>query len=102
MLSAAHGSRSADVRRARRRHVAALRTRDRADARTALFLVLAPMFISPRKTPLLHIVERVTDTVRTAASLTLPFDLLLKIRLRVQFDDVREAALALPRGTALR
>jgi len=60
------------------------------------------MFISTRKTPLLHIVERVTDTVRTAASLTLPFDQRQKSRQRVHFDDGREAALSLPRGTVLR
>ena len=60
------------------------------------------MFIGTRKAPLLHNVERVTYTVNTTTTLTLPFDQRQKSRQRVRFDDGREAALSLPRGTVLR
>lgn len=55
-----------------------------------------------RKTPLLHIIERIDETAKAAVPLTLVFEQRQKSRQRLCLDDGREAALILPRGTVLR
>jgi len=51
---------------------------------------------------LLIINERLTEPTQTDTTLTLPFDLRQKSRLRVTLDDGREAGLMLSRGHILR
>ena len=46
--------------------------------------------------------ERWHEPTAPAATLTLPFELRQKSRLRAHLDDAREVALMLPRGTVLR
>lgn len=46
--------------------------------------------------------ERVEATLAHSATLTLPFELRQRSRLRARLDDAREVALMLPRGTVLR
>lgn len=55
-----------------------------------------------RETEMLHIIERIAETAKAAALLTLPFEQRQKSRQRVRLDDGREAAILLPRGTVLR
>ncbi len=49
--------------------------------------------------PMLSITEKLTVPATPQATLTLPFDLRQKSRLRVTLDDGREAGLVLERGT---
>jgi len=51
---------------------------------------------------MLSITEKLTTPATPQATLTLPFDLRQKSRLRVTLDDGREAGLVLERGTLLR
>jgi urease accessory protein len=51
---------------------------------------------------MLTISKRAAGAVRATASLTLPFELRCRSRLRAHLDDGREAALFLPRGEVLR
>ncbi|MDQ2695092.1 MAG: urease accessory protein UreE [Pseudomonadota bacterium] len=51
---------------------------------------------------MLEISERLAKTAKADTTLTLPFDLRRKTRLRVRLDSGEEAALFLPRGTVLR
>ena len=51
---------------------------------------------------MLSITEILTNPATPQATLTLPFDLRQKSRLRVTLDDGREAGLVLERGTLLR
>ncbi|HEX9627279.1 MAG TPA: urease accessory protein UreE [Acidiferrobacterales bacterium] len=51
---------------------------------------------------MLTVNERISDDAEPAATLTLPFELRQKSRLRARLDDGREVALLLPRGTVLR
>lgn len=46
--------------------------------------------------------ERVNEPIAWATTLTLPFELRQKSRLRARLDDAREVALMLPRGSVLR
>jgi len=55
-----------------------------------------------RETEMLHIIERIAETAKAAALLTLPFEQRQKSRQRVRLDDGREAEILLPRGTMLR
>mgnify|MGYP001316389478 CR=1 FL=1 len=50
----------------------------------------------------LQIVERLSADLPTRATLTLPFDLSQKSRLRTRLDSGEEVGLFLPRGTVLR
>jgi len=50
----------------------------------------------------LQIVERLSADLPTRATLTLPFDLRQKSRLRTRLDSGEEVGLFLPRGTVLR
>ena len=52
--------------------------------------------------PSLEIRDRVPNATVATATVTLPFELRQRSRLRVTLDDGREAALFLPRGTLLR
>ncbi|MBI3563464.1 MAG: urease accessory protein UreE [Gammaproteobacteria bacterium] len=51
---------------------------------------------------MLRIEEKLTQVTQSQSSLTLPFDLRQKSRLRARLDDGREVALILPRGYILR
>lgn len=51
---------------------------------------------------MLRIETKLTKVEQSQVSLTLPFDLRQKSRLRATLDDGREAALVLPRGEVLR
>ena len=50
----------------------------------------------------LRIVERLNENLPARATLTLPFDLRQKSRLRTRLDSGEEVGLFLPRGTVLR
>lgn len=50
----------------------------------------------------LHIVERLSEALPAQATLTLPFELRQKSRLRTRLDSGEEVGLFLPRGTVLR
>jgi urease accessory protein len=51
---------------------------------------------------MLQITQRLSSPEETKVTLTLPFELRQKSRLRVSLDDGREAAVILPRGRVLR
>ncbi|HHM04339.1 MAG TPA: urease accessory protein UreE [Gammaproteobacteria bacterium] len=51
---------------------------------------------------MLDITERLAEPQPARATLTLPFELRQKSRLRCRLDDGREVGLLLPRGTVLR
>ena len=51
---------------------------------------------------MLRIETKLTKVEKSQVSLTLPFDLRQKSRLKATLDDGREAALILPRGAVLR
>jgi len=51
---------------------------------------------------ILEITERLSEPAEPRATLTLPFELRQKSRLRTRLDDGREAGLFLPRGLVLR
>ncbi len=51
---------------------------------------------------MLQISERIPETLPATTSLTLPFELRQKSRLRTRLDNGEEAALLLPRGMVLR
>lgn len=50
----------------------------------------------------LHIVERLSEPLPAQSTLTLPFELRQKSRLRTRLDGGEEVGLFLPRGTVLR
>ena len=50
----------------------------------------------------LQIVERLTDALPAQSTLTLPFELRQKSRLRARLDSGEDVGLFLPRGTVLR
>ena len=50
----------------------------------------------------LQIVERLDEDLPARATLTLPFDLRQKSRLRTRLDSGEDVGLFLPRGTVLR
>ena len=51
---------------------------------------------------MLKLIEKVDASIRAEASLTLPYDLRQKSRLRMRLDNGVEAGLFLPRGSILR
>jgi urease accessory protein len=51
---------------------------------------------------IVQVTERIENAAEPQATLTLPFELRQKSRLRARLDDGREVALILPRGTVLR
>ena len=51
---------------------------------------------------MLKIIEKLSGAVDFSATLTLPFELRQKSRLRVKLDNGEEAGLILPRGSVLR
>ncbi len=51
---------------------------------------------------MLQVIERADEIAPAQATLTLPFELRQKSRLRAQLDDGTEVALLLPRGMVLR
>ena len=50
----------------------------------------------------LHIIERLREALPVQATLTLPFELRQKSRLRTRLDSGQDVGLFLPRGTVLR
>lgn len=58
--------------------------------------------MDPAKPVELQIIERLSETVPAQATLTLPFALRQKSRLRTRLDSGEDIGLFLPRGTILR